>query len=72
MFIESNVNNQKKTGSIEAIADYITKVHAICVGCGNIAQFSYRFSKKDQVILLGEKDTYEALCRTCYRNVNQQ
>jgi thymidine kinase len=54
-----------------AIADYITKVHAICVRCGNIAQFSYRFSKKDQVILLGEKDTYEPLCRTCYRNVNQ-
>ena len=54
-----------------AIADYITKVHAICVRCGSIAQFSYRFSKKDQVILLGEKDTYEPLCRTCYRNVNQ-
>jgi thymidine kinase len=54
-----------------SIADFITKVHAICVRCGNIAQFSYRFSQKNQVVLLGEKDTYEPLCRTCYRNVNQ-
>jgi thymidine kinase len=54
-----------------SIADFITKVHAICVRCGNIAQFSYRFSTKDQVVLLGEKDTYEPLCRTCYRNVKQ-
>lgn len=53
-----------------AIADYITKVHAICVRCGNIAQFSYRFTKKEQIVLLGEKDIYEPLCRSCYRDVN--
>ena len=54
-----------------AVADHITKLHAICVRCGNIAQFSFRFSEKEQVVLLGEKDNYEPLCRSCYRNANQ-
>lgn len=49
-----------------AVADYVTKVHAICVRCGGIAQFSHRLSEKDQVVLLGEKDIYEPLCRGCY------
>lgn len=49
-----------------AVADYVTKVHAICVRCGSIAQFSHRISEKEQVVLLGEKDIYEPLCRTCY------
>ncbi len=53
-----------------AVADHITKVHAICVRCGNIAQFSYRFPGKEQVVLLGEKDIYEPLCRSCYREAN--
>ena len=54
-----------------AVADFITKVHAICVKCGNIAQFSHRLSEKDQVVLLGEKDVYEPLCRGCFREINQ-
>lgn len=54
-----------------AIADHITKVHAICVRCGNVAQFSHRNSEKEQVVLLGEKDIYEPLCRSCYRDANQ-
>lgn len=54
-----------------AIADHVTKVHAICVRCGNIAQFSHRNSKNEQVVLLGEKDIYEPLCRSCYREANQ-
>lgn len=49
-----------------AVADHVTKVHAICVRCGSIAQFSNRLSEKEQVVLLGEKDIYEPLCRTCY------
>ncbi len=53
-----------------AIADHITKVHAICVRCGNIAQFSHRLSEKEQLVLLGEKDIYEPLCRSCYRDAN--
>lgn len=53
-----------------AIADHVDKVHAICVKCGNIAQFSHRLSNKEQIVLLGEKDIYEPLCRNCFREVN--
>jgi thymidine kinase len=49
-----------------AIADYVTKVHAICVRCGSLALYSYRKSDVEKVILLGEKDTYEPLCRKCF------
>ena len=49
-----------------AIADYITKLHAICVKCGNIANISYRKSNDAGQVLLGEKDVYEPRCRTCY------
>lgn len=49
-----------------AKADYITKLHAICVQCGNIATFSYRKSTGEGTILLGEKDLYEPLCRKCF------
>lgn len=55
-----------------AVADHVTKVHAICVRCGSIAQFSHRMSAKEQVVLLGEKDIYEPLCRSCYNHANQQ
>lgn len=48
-----------------AIADYITKLHAICVKCGNIAHISYRTVAKDGQVLLGEKDVYEPRCRVC-------
>lgn len=54
-----------------AVADHVTKVHAICVRCGNIAQFSHRLSEKDQVVLLGEKDQYEPLCRSCFRDAEK-
>lgn len=49
-----------------SIADYVTKVHAICVECGDIAHFSYRKSAETSKVLLGEKDTYSPLCRRCY------
>ncbi len=51
-----------------AKADYITKLHAICVKCGNIANYSYRKSAHDSQLLLGEKDLYEPRCRYCYHN----
>ncbi len=54
-----------------AVADHIDKVHAICVKCGNVAQFSHRLSDKEQVVLLGEKEVYEPLCRGCFREINQ-
>ena len=49
-----------------SIAEYITKVHAICMHCGGLAQYSHRKSEESQVLVLGEKDKYEPLCRDCY------
>jgi thymidine kinase len=49
-----------------AIADYITKLHAICVRCGNMASFSHRTIDKGGQFLLGEKNEYEPLCRQHY------
>ena len=49
-----------------ATAEYVTKVHAICVRCGNIAHHTHRKLKTDKLVLLGEKDLYEPLCRKCY------
>lgn len=51
-----------------AVADYITKLHAICVVCGNIANYSYRKTEQSGQLLLGEKDIYEPRCRHCYHN----
>lgn len=48
-----------------AVADYITKLHAICVKCGNIANVSYRKIATGGQVLLGEKDNYEPRCRHC-------
>ena len=48
-----------------AKADYITKLHAICVRCGNIANISYRLTEQEGQVLLGEKDIYEPRCRVC-------
>jgi thymidine kinase len=50
-----------------AIAEYVTKVHAICVKCGDIAHYSYRKVASEKQVMLGEHDTYEARCRKCYQ-----
>ena len=52
--------------AIMAIAESITKVHAVCVKCGNPALYSYRLVSDDATILLGEKENYEPRCRVCY------
>lgn len=49
-----------------SIAEEVTKVHAICVQCGNPAVFSYRTASSEATILLGEKESYEPRCRSCY------
>ena len=48
-----------------SIADYITKLHAICMKCGNIANISYRKTAQEGQVLIGEKETYEPRCRHC-------
>ena len=50
-----------------AIADEVTKVHAICVKCGALAYVSHRLVHNEKRVLLGEKDEYEPLCRDCYQ-----
>jgi len=51
-----------------AVAEYVTKVHAICVKCGDLANYSYRKTKDTSLVLLGETDCYEPLCRSCFQN----
>lgn len=48
-----------------AIADFITKLHAICVHCGHLANISYRTSEEEGRVVLGEKNNYEPRCRIC-------
>lgn len=52
-----------------AVADDVTKVHAICVKCGSLAYVSHRTIDNDKRVLLGEKQEYEPLCRECYQKV---
>ena len=59
----------KPFGQIPALlskAEYITKLHAICMQCGNIANYSYRKSGIAEQLLIGNKDLYEPRCRICY------
>ena len=52
-----------------AIADEVTKVHAVCVRCGALAYVSHRIVEGEGQVLLGETHEYEPLCRECYQNV---
>ena len=52
--------------ALMAIAEDVQKVHAICVKCGNLANHSHRLSKSRKLVVLGEKDIYEPLCRECF------
>lgn len=49
-----------------AIAEYVTKVNAICMKCGDLAAFSFRLSDAKEKVVLGEKESYEARCRRCF------
>jgi thymidine kinase len=50
-----------------AMAEYVTKVHAICMKCGNLAYVSHRKTKEESLVVLGEIDCYEPLCRICFQ-----
>lgn len=59
--------------SLCAIADEVTKVHAICVKCGALAYVSHRLVHNDSQVLIGEREEYEPLCRECYiKNIEKQ
>jgi thymidine kinase len=54
-------------------AEFVTKVHAICVRCGNLAAYSHRLdAMNEDTILIGETDRYEPLCRSCYKNAERK
>lgn len=56
--------------ALMAIAEHVTKVHAVCVRCGAPANYSYRITGNDQQLLVGEKDSYEPRCRACFYQNN--
>lgn len=53
-----------------AVAEYVTKLHAICNHCGNLATHTYRLTTDAETVVLGEKDIYEARCRHCFHEGN--
>ena len=53
-----------------ACAEYVTKVHAICMRCGSLAHVSHRIIDNPSLVLLGETDSYEPLCRDCFNKAN--
>ena len=53
--------------ALMAVAEDVYKTHAICVRCGDLAWVSHRLVQNDRRVLLGETETYEPLCRNCYR-----
>ena len=55
-----------------ACAEYVTKVHAICMECGSLAHISHRKTDETNLVLLGETDSYEPLCRDCYNVANEE
>ena len=58
--------------ALMATAEYVDKVHAICVHCGNPAQHSHRLAKSEKLVMLGEKDTYEPVCRHCFVRLRKE
>ena len=53
-----------------ATAEYVTKVHAICMRCGSLAQYSHRLTDVSKQVMLGEKESYEPLCRKCFNDLH--
>ncbi len=58
--------------ALMATAEYVTKVHAICVRCGNIAHHSHRLTADDKQVMLGAQDSYEPICRHCFKELRQK
>ncbi len=58
--------------SLLACAEYVTKVHAVCMQCGDLAHFSHRLSEDENLVMLGEKAAYEPLCRSCYNKISSK
>lgn len=55
-----------------ARAEFVTKVHAICMVCGDLAVYSHRKQNSEEIVLLGEADEYQPLCRVCFNEARKQ
>lgn len=55
-----------------ATAEYVTKVHAVCIKCGNLAHQTHRTIDNDNLVVIGETESYEALCRNCYQEYQEK
>lgn len=65
----------KPFGPVPALlstAEYVTKVHAICMRCGNLANHSHRKTDNDELVVIGETNHYQALCRDCFNAANKE
>jgi thymidine kinase len=58
--------------ALMAVAEFVTKVHPICIKCGAIAVYSHRLTKDKETVLVGEKEAYEPLCRKCYNESEEK
>ena len=58
--------------ALMATAEYVTKVHAICVRCGDLAHHSHRLTSDDKQVLLGAQDTYQPICRHCFNELTKK
>ncbi len=58
--------------ALMATAEYVTKVHAICVRCGDLAHHSHRLTADDKQVMLGAQDSYEPICRHCFDRLKEQ
>ena len=58
--------------ALMATAEYVTKVHAICVRCGNLAHHSHRLTNDEKQVMLGAQDSYEPICRHCFAELRKK
>ncbi|MVZ64291.1 thymidine kinase [Sphingobacterium sp. DK4209] len=58
--------------NLMAMAEHVSKVHAVCVQCGSPATYSYRIAENESRVLLGEKESYEPRCRSCYFDLSRK
>ena len=57
--------------ALMAVAEHVTKVHAICIRCGDIASYSHRTINESSLVILGETNHYEPLCRSCFNSIKK-
>jgi thymidine kinase len=58
--------------TLMATAEYVTKVNAVCVNCGDLANYTYRLSESNKLVELGASESYQALCRSCYNKMKNK